>query len=325
MSKKLSVKISGLLRTLRETPIVKVNEEGMHLFAKLEGHSPIGSLKDRPALWILQNATLRGEITESTTLIESSSGNFASAVAFFAHALGLKFIPVIDPNISIFYETLLQRLCTTVVKVTERDEAGSFLGTRLKKVTELCDTTEGAFWTNQYGNLDAVDAHYRFTGEEICAQFNELDHVFIGVSTGATIAGTSRRLKEKFPHVRIVAVDAEGSTIFGGPSKKRYISGIGASVRSKLLDHAQIDDVVIVPEIETVNACRTLLMRHGLLVGGSSGSCYAAVKRLAPRMRSLKPPTVLFLCADRGTAYADTIFSEAWSAKLIPSQPLKMQ
>lgn len=325
MSKELSSKIAGLLRTLRQTPIVKLNEEGLHVFAKLEGQSPVGSLKDRPALWILRNAALRGEINENTTLIESSSGNFASAVAFFAHVLGLKFVPVIDPNISVFYETLLRRICDDVVMVTERDETGSFLGTRLRKVQDLCATTKDAFWTNQYGNMDAIEAHYRFTGEEICAQLSNLDYVFVGVSTGATIAGVSRRLKEKFPRVHVVAVDAEGSTIFGGPSKKRYIPGIGASVRSALLDHAEIDEVVMVPEMETVNACRTLLMRHGVLAGGSSGSCYAAMKRLAPRMRSSMPPTVLFLCADRGTAYADTIYSDTWVSKLVPSQPSEAQ
>jgi cysteine synthase A len=325
MSQDLSAKITGLLPVLRETPVVELNEEGMHLFAKLEGHNPVGSLKDRPALWILRNGVLRGEIDDQTTLVESSSGNFASALAFFAHILGLDFIPVIDPNISSSYETFLRQLCKTVVKVTERDERGSYLGTRLQKVKELCSTIENAFWSNQYGNIDAMEAHYRFTGEEICTQFHELDYVFIGVSTGATLAGVSRRLKERFPHVHIVAVDAEGSVIFGGPAKKRYIPGIGASFRTELVDHALIDDVVIVSEIETVRACQTLLNRHGLLVGGSSGSCYAAIKRLAPSMHSLKPPTVLFLCADRGTAYTATIFSDVWAAKLELSHQFGMQ
>lgn len=325
MGQDLSAKIAGLLPMLRETPVVELREEGMHLFAKLECHNPVGSLKDRPALWILRNGALRGEIGDRTTILESSSGNFASALAFFTHVLGLDFIPVIDPNISVSYETFLRQLCKTVVKVTERDERGSYLGTRLQKIKELGSTLENVFWTNQYGNVDAIDAHYRFTGEEICAQFHELDYVFIGVSTGATLAGVSRRLKERFPRVHIVAVDAEGSVIFGGPAKKRYIPGIGASFRTELVDHASLDDVVLVSEMETVRACQTLLSRHGLLVGGSSGSCYAAIQRLAPRMRSLRPPTVLFLCADRGTAYAATIFNPTWVAKLAHSHQLGME
>ncbi len=248
MGHELLAKLTDLTRALRETPIVKLDVEGMNLFAKLEGHNPIGSLKDRPALWILRNAALRGEIDEGTTLVESSSGNFASAVAFIAHAVGLDFIPVIDPNISSSYEAFLRQICSDVVKVTERDEVGGYLQARLRKVEDLCRATENAFWTNQYGNLDAIDAHRRFTGEEICAQLDQLDYVFIGVSTGATIAGVSQRLKERFPRVRVVAVDAEGSVIFGGPSKRRYIPGLGASVRSRLLEGALIDEVVIVPE-----------------------------------------------------------------------------
>jgi cysteine synthase A len=268
----------------------------------------------------LRNAALRGEIDEGTTLVESSSGNFASALAFVARSVGLKFVPVIDPNISSSYEAFLRQNCSKVVKVNESEGGEGFLQARLRKVEEFCRSNENAFWTNQYGNLDAIDAHRCLTGEEICAQVDELDYVFIGVSTGATIAGVSQRLKERFPRVRIVAVDAEGSTIFGGPSKRRHIPGLGASVRSKLLDHALIDEVVIVPEADAVNACRTLLTRHGLLVGGSSGSCYAAVQRLASRMRARRrPPTVLFLCADRGTAYADTIFNDAWVAKRYPA------
>jgi cysteine synthase A len=320
MSQKLSAKIAGLLHMLRETPVVKLSDERMRIFAKLEGNNPVGSLKDRPALWILHNAVMRGELDEGTTVIESSSGNFASAVAFYAHFLELDFVPVIDPNISSSYEAFLRQLCSNVVKVTERDPTGGFLATRLQKVKELCETTENSFWPNQHGNHDAIEAHYRFTGEEICAQFDELDYIFIGVSTGGTIAGVSQRVKEKFPHVRVVAVDAEGSVIFGGPSKKRNIPGIGASMRSKLVDQALIDDVVIVSEIETVKACQTLLMRHGLFVGGSSGSCYAAIERLAPSICcSRKPPTVLFLCADRGAAYANTIYNASWAMTLEPA------
>ncbi|RKH08050.1 2,3-diaminopropionate biosynthesis protein SbnA [Corallococcus sp. CA053C] len=290
--------------------------EGVELHAKLEGQNPVGSIKDRPAVWVLKRAAERGDLTEGSTIVESSSGNFASALATYARLLGLKFIPVIDPNITPGYESFLQRTCEQVVKVTERDDMGGFLKTRLLKVRELCASIEGAFWPNQYGNPDVVEAHYWLTGEEIRRTFKTLDYVFIGVSTGGTIAGVSRRLKEAFPSVQVVAVDAQGSVIFGGPAGKRYIPGIGASVKPELVNHALIDDVVMIPEHETVQCCRELLQQHNLLVGGSSGSCFAAVKRYLPRFRaSATPPTVLFLCADRGTAYLDTIFTPAWAAR----------
>jgi len=313
---RLVTRLELLRKTLRPTPHVALAMEGMDLFAKLEYVNPIGSIKDRPAYWILKRAAERGEINEETTVIESSSGNFANALAAFTHLAGLQFIPVIDPNISGTYESFLRRICPTVVKVEERDDTGGFLKTRLETVKHLCATIPNAYWTNQYGNPDAVEAHYELTAGEICADFDSLDYVFIAVSTAGTVTGVSRRLKEHFPKIQVIAVDSEGSVIFGGAPRKRHIPGIGSSIVPPFLTEAEIDDVVLIPERETVEACRELLMTHGLFVGGSSGTAFAAVKRLAPKMAGSKRPTVLFLCADRGTPYLDTVFNPVWAARL---------
>jgi N-(2-amino-2-carboxyethyl)-L-glutamate synthase len=312
----LAARLELLRHTLRPTPRVPLAMEGMNLFAKLEYVNPVGSIKDRAAYWILKRAAERGEIGDETTVIESSSGNFAAALAAFTHLVGLRFIPVIDPNISGAYESFLRRMCPTVVKVEKRDDTGGFLKTRLQMVKHLCATTPNAYWTNQYGNLDAVEAHYELTAGEICADFESLDAVFIGVSTAGTIAGVSRRLKERYPNIRIVAVDTEGSVIFGGAPRKRNIPGVGSSIVPQLLSHAAIDDVVLISERDTVEACRELLRTHGLFVGGSSGTAFAAIKQYAPKMAGAKRPTVLFLCADRGTAYLDTVFDPAWATRL---------
>ena len=312
----LTRRLELLRNTLRPTPHVQLAMKEMDLFAKLEYVNPVGSIKDRAAYWILKRAAERGEICEETTLIESSSGNFAAALAAFAHLAGLRFIPVIDPNISGFYESFLRRICPTVVKVEERDDTGGFLKTRLQKVKELCATIPNAYWTNQYGNLDAMEAHYELTAGEICADFSSLDYVFIGVSTAGTIAGVSRRLKEHYPRVRVIAVDAEGSAIFGSAPHKRHIPGIGSSIVPPLLSYAHIDDVVWISERETVQACQELLTSHGLFVGGSSGTAFAAVKRYAAKLPAYPHPTALFLCADRGSAYLDTVFDPAWAARL---------
>src|SRR5439155_13427685 len=181
----LVTRLERLRKTLRPTPHVRLAVERMNLFAKLEYLNPVGSIKDRPAYWILKRAAERGEICDETTVIESSSGNFASALAAFTRLVALRFIPVIDPNISSTYESFLRRTCSTVVKVEDRDDTGGFLKTRLQMVKHLCDTTPNAYWTNQYGNPDAMEAHYELTGGEICADFGSLDFVFIGVSTGA--------------------------------------------------------------------------------------------------------------------------------------------
>src|SRR5437899_2867813 len=313
---RLATRLQLLRNTLRPTPHVPLAMEGMNLFAKLEYVNPVGSIKDRPAYWILKRAAERGEICDKTTVVESSSGNFAAALATFTHLVGLQFIPVIDPNISGTYESFLRRLCPTVVKVKDRDDTGGFLKTRLQMVMHLCATIPNAYWTNQYTNPAAVEAHYKLTAGEICADFDWLDYVFIGVSTAGTIAGMSRRLKERYPKVRIIAVDSEGSVIFGGKPRKRHIPGIGSSIVPPLLSHAMIDDVVLIREYETVAACRELLTTHGLFVGGSSGTAFAAVKRYAPRMTGSWHPTVLFLCPDRGTPYLDTVFDDTWVTRL---------
>src|SRR2546428_2389649 len=148
-----------------------------------------------------------------------------------------------------------------------------------------------------------MEAHYELTATEICADFDSLDYVFIGVGTAATIAGVSRRLKEHYPNIRVIAVDAEGSAIFGGAPRKRYIPGIGSSIVPQLLSHAKIDDVVLISERETVQACRELLTTHGLFVGGSSGTAFAAVKTHAARMPAHKHPTLPFPAPAPGTPH----------------------
>ena len=312
----LQSRLERLGNMLRPTPHVPLTLPGMQLFAKLEYVNPIGSIKDRAAYWILRRAAERGDICDDTTVIESSSGNFASALATFTRLLGLKFVPVIDPNISPAYESFLRRTCERVVKVQERDDTGGFLKTRLRMVEHLCATTPHAYWTNQYENPDAVDAHYHLTAGDVCADFESLDYAFIGVSTGGTIAGMSRRLKERYPGIRIIAVDTQGSVIFGDTPRKRHIPGVGSSIVPPLVAEAEIDDVVLIPERETAAACRELLFEHGIFAGGSSGTAYAAVKRYTRRMKGPRLPTVLFLCADRGAPYLDTVFDPTWTTRL---------
>src|SRR2546428_736150 len=149
---RLTRRLELLRNTLRPTPHVPLAMKGMDLFAKLEYVNPVGSIKDRAAYWILKRAAERGDICEETTVIESSSGNFATALATFTHLLGLRFIPAIDPTMSGTYESFLRRICPTVVKVEDRDDTGGYLKTRLQKVKELCATIPNAYWTNQYGN-----------------------------------------------------------------------------------------------------------------------------------------------------------------------------
>jgi len=297
---------------LRETPVIELQDDRVCLLAKLEFLNGIGSIKDRPAFWSLKGAIERGEVGPLTTIIESSSGNFACALAAFCRMLELDFIPVIDPNISPLYEAHLRSQCSRVVKVKELDDDGGFLKTRLQKVRSLIGESKDAYWPNQYGNPDCITAHYRLTGEEIARTVPVLDYAFLGVSSAGTIAGVSRRLKERYPSVKIVAVDAEGSVIFGGSPQKRWIPGLGSSIHPPLLERAIIDDVVIVPESETISACHELLDTHGLFVGGSTGAVYGAIRTYFKERTLGARPRVLFLCCDRGVAYLHNIFDRRW-------------
>lgn len=306
-------KLRRLEKEIGNTPLARFDVPGCELHAKLEYYNMTGSLKDRPALYALKKGIEDGNVTPDTTIVESSSGNFASALAVMARRLDLKFLPVIDPNINKMYENFLRLSCAEVAKVTVRDAAGGFQKTRIAKVKQLVNTLPDAFWTDQYGNPACMNAHYESTGGEICSQLDSLDYAFIGVSSGGTISGLSRRLKEAYPGVHIVAVDALGSAIFGGEIRARYIPGIGSTTRPALLDHALIDEVVKVAEPDTVRGCLDLFTRQGIFAGGSSGSVYSAVTTYFSRMRTtLAKPRVLMICADRGLAYFDTIYNETW-------------
>jgi cysteine synthase A len=320
---KLADRLTLVGKVIRETPVVPLQDPTLELFCKLEYLNGIGSIKDRPAFWILKHAIERGEIGPGTTVVESSSGNFARGLAAFCKMLELNFIPVIDPNISPYYEAVLCSQCTRVVKVNLRDDTGGFLKTRLDKVQELRKEIADSYWPNQYGNPDGMAAHYHLTAREILRSVPRLDYIFLGVSSAGTVAGVSQCFHEQAPDVKIVAVDAEGSVIFGHPPKPRWIPGLGSSIVPPLLRHAIINDVVVVPEADTVAACHQLLELHGLFVGGSTGSAYSAIQHYFAGERSHARPRVLFLGCDRGSAYLHNIYDSGWVAwriqQLVPT------
>jgi len=252
--KALVERVKQLRAGLAGTPLLPLADDELDIVAKLEFCNPTGSTKDRSALWILEQAIRRGEILPGTTVVESSSGNFALALAFYCRLLGIDFIPVIDPNCNGATEAHLRNLCRRVEMVSERDSGGGYLKTRLTRVQDLLVELRHAYWPNQYANPDALDAHYQFTAGELIKDAGAIDYLFVGVSTGGTIAGVSRRVKEAFPSCVVVAVDTEGSVIFGGPPKRRRIPGMGSSIVPPLCEQALIDEVEIVPEIRAAEA-----------------------------------------------------------------------
>jgi N-(2-amino-2-carboxyethyl)-L-glutamate synthase len=248
--------------------------------------------------------------------VESTSGNFGIALAGICKALKIRFMPVIDPNISGEKEAFLRLSGCDVVKVTEPDETGGFLLTRIKTVKQVLMENDNAYTPNQYENPDNCMAYYYTLGREITAALPRLDYAFISVSTGGTIAGLSNRLKEHYKNITIIAVDVEGSMIFSDKPKTRKISGMGASMRTVQFNKARIDDYMILPQKEIVQGCHELLSEHNLFLGGSSGAAYAAANMVLKKLGK-KNINAIFISPDAGSSYMDTIYNNEWRAKNI--------
>ncbi|MBB5622475.1 cysteine synthase A [Pedobacter cryoconitis] len=315
--------IPNILEQVGQTPLISVKLDefsNINLYAKLETYNPTGSVKDRAASYILKDLLRKGIIDQDTTIIESTSGNFGVSLSAYCKYLNLKFIAVVDPHISKINEMLIRANNAEIIKVTEPDNYGGYLISRIEKIKELQNTLKKSYWINQYQNPLNAKAYYHSLGKEICYQIEQIDYVFLGISSGGTITGVSQKLKENFPNVKIIAVDMEGSRIFTGRSKKRYIPGIGSSIVPEILKEAYIDDFVLVNEEATINACHELLEKHNVFVGGSSGSCLAAIKKYFLHREINREINVVCVFPDRGERYFDTIYNKEWSEAIIKLQ-----
>ncbi|UUF16678.1 MULTISPECIES: 2,3-diaminopropionate biosynthesis protein SbnA [Flavobacterium] len=313
--------INNILNKVGNTPLISIpmdENPNLNIFAKLEFYNPTGSVKDRAACYIISRLLNEGIINKDTTLIESSSGNFGVALSAYAKLNGLKFICVIDKTTLPVNEMLIRQQGAEVICITQPDEHGGYLMNRLKKIKEILSTTDNIYWINQYGNPLNAQAYYNSLGKEICfeAPRQKLDYLFMGISSGGTITGVSRKVKEMYPNVKIIAVDVYGSIIFGGKARKRFIPGIGSSMRPDILNDAKIDDVVYVNEEETISSCRELLELHNLYAGGSSGSVYAAIKKYFSENKIDSQVSVMCVFADRGERYITTIYDDDWCDRI---------
>jgi cysteine synthase A len=277
-------------------------------------------MKDRSAAYIVEQGLADGTITAATHLVESSSGNFGIALATAARVHDLDFTCVLDPKTTPANLRILQHLGAQVELVTEADPHGCYLDCRLRRVAALCQEVPGALWINQYANERNWQAHYHGTAGEILADLDRpLDCLVVPVSTTGTILGLARRLRTAFPALHVVAVDAVGSVIFGGPPGPRHLPGLGAGRRPELLGQGEpapgeIDEVVSVSDREAVAGCRSLAATEGILAGGSSGAVVAAIERLRPGLPHHWQ--VLTVLADRGDRYLDQVYDDEWVARL---------
>ncbi|MFC4005548.1 2,3-diaminopropionate biosynthesis protein SbnA [Prauserella oleivorans] len=299
------------------TPVVALRrlfpDPGVEVVAKLELMNPGGSMKDRSARYIVESGLRDGTIPAGGTLVESSSGNFGIALAMAARVHGLRFTCVVDPKTTTANLALLRHLGADVHVVDEVDEAGGYLLSRIRRVHELLAGMPGAVWINQYANDRNWQAYYHGTGAELAEQLAEPPTVLFGaVSTTGSVLGCARRLRERFPDLRVVAVDAVGSVIFGGRPGRRDIPGIGSSRVPELCRPEEIDQVVYVDDVDAALGCRELLAAEGIFAGGSTGSVVAAIRRTLPVLP--RPCRVVAIFPDRGDRYLDLVYDDDWLA-----------
>lgn len=290
---------------------------GSHdVFLKLEGFNVTGSIKIKTAIGLVE-ALERGGIARpnETVIVESSSGNLGLALSLVCAIKGYKFICVTDPNANHATIKGMELYGAKVTVVEERDPAGGYLGSRLKKVDQILESEPNAIWLNQYANIANKNVHAEQTANEIAREFDKVDWVFVGAGTTGTLAGISERLRHVFPKIKVVAVEPVGSVTFGGAPGKRNIPGIGTSVRPKLADLANPDKVVTVSEENTVEACLSFVRDYHLLVGGSTGTVLAAVQQLGSEFAD--GDIVVAISADLGEKYLDTIYDTAWVENVI--------
>ncbi len=287
---------------------------GEDLFLKLEGFNVTGSIKVKTAIGLIEDLERQGLAKpHETVIIESSSGNLGVALSMVCGIKGYKFICVTDANATRANIRAMELYGAEVIVVRERDPGGGFLENRFSTINTLLEENPNSIWLNQYDNPANVEVHAEQTANEIAQQFQKVDWIFIGAGTTGTLGGVSRKLRQVFPDIKIVAVEPKGSVTFGGAPGLRNIPGIGTSVRPKIADYSHPDKVLAIDETKTVEACRKFALDHHLLVGGSTGTVLAAIKQM---QHEIAPgETVVAISADLGEKYFDTVYDDEWVEK----------
>ncbi|UEX90145.1 2,3-diaminopropionate biosynthesis protein SbnA [Staphylococcus ratti] len=307
----------SILSCVGNTPMVQLSSlfPNHKVYAKLEYMNPGGSMKDRPAKYIIERGLEQGDITPETHLIESTSGNLGIALAMIAKIKGLKLTCVVDPKISETNLKIIKSYGANVDMVQQADENGGYLMTRIERVHQLLKETDNAYWINQYANELNWQAHYHGAGTEIVETIEgAIDYFVAPVSTTGSIMGMSRKIKEHHPNAKIIAVDAKGSVIFGDAPTNRELPGIGASRVPEILNPSEIDDVIHIDDYRSALGCHELVAKEGIFAGGSTGSIVAAIQQLVETVGHDK--TIVTILPDRGDRYLELVYSDEWLQQL---------
>lgn len=301
--------VKKLTDLVGNTPLMELSgycgKYGMeqNIIAKLEAFNPAGSVKDRVALSMIEDAEARGVLKPGATIIEPTSGNTGVGLAMVSTIKGYHLILTMPETMSLERRNLLKALGAQIVLT---DGLGG-MAASIAKAEELRDSIPGSVILQQFENPANAAVHERTTGEEIWKDTDGEVAAFVaGVGTGGTICGVARALKKHNPKIHVVAVEPAASPVLeGGEAAPHRIQGIGANFIPKLYDASVVDEVISVPDDEAIRAGRELVATEGLLAGISSGAAVYAARLLVGRPE-FKNKKIVALLPDTGERYLST-------------------
>ncbi len=312
----------NLIETIGNTPIVKIQHITQHLdhdfYAKIEYFNPGGSIKDRIALNIIEQAEKRGELKPGGTLVEATSGNTGIGLAIVASLKGYKCIFVMPEKISEEKRALLRAYGAKVIITPTGMEPEDPLS-HYSVAATIAQNTPNSFYTNQYHNPDNLSVHYHVTGPEIWRQMEgDIDVIVGGAGTGGTLSGTAKFLKEKNPEIKILCADPVGSILYDlfyfkkvvTPPAPYKVEGIGEDM---LPDNVKLDlytDFEQVNDKEAFQMTRRLATEEALCVGPSSALALVAAMNYASKLK--KRSQILVVFPDSGRSYLSKAFNDRW-------------
>jgi cysteine synthase B len=301
----------SLLTAIGNTPLVELlninGVTGARIFAKLEGCNPGGSVKDRPAYWMIKGAEEQGDLTHDKIILEPTSGNTGIALAMIAAAKGYGIKLCMPECVSSERRIILEALGAEVLLTPAKEGTDG----AIRRAHELYEAEKGRYYMpNQYDNESNVLAHYETTGPEVYEQTGgEVDAFVAGMGTGGTLMGAGKYLKEKVAGVRVVGVEPTlGHAIQG-------LKNMHESIVPKIYDPEKLDDKLVVEDGEAFEMARILARHEGIFVGMSSGAAVVGALRVA---RSMRKGTIVVILPDRGDRYLSVMQFRSICAKCPP-------
>jgi cystathionine beta-synthase len=307
---------NSLIDLIGDTPLVRLDRIGRdlsaQLFAKLEFLNPGGSVKDRPALFMVEVAERDGRLRRGGTIVEPTSGNTGVGLAIVAARRGYRCIFTMPDKIAEEKVALLRAygaevvVCPTAVDPQHPDSYYSV-------ARRLVETTPNAFMPNQYANPANPEAHELTTGPELWRQTaGRITHVVASIGTGGTISGIGRYLKRQNPAIQVIGADPEGSVYSGGQGRPYLVEGIGEDFWPDTYDRDIADRVVMVSDRDSFLTARRVTREEGILVGGSCGTAVWAALEVG---RELGPEAVIVVIVpDSGRGYLSKVYDDGWMA-----------